>query len=781
MKATLTIPTVEEIKERIIETLRDGVLEVEEEIVYNKTQNEYQLSASLNVSEHCILSIEEINGYDEDGQLVTTKDIENRIKITEGVDYELYYDDVVYVEGGVYSQSKYVGQQLYKGIRFLTSDLFRDNSTIRVRYKYFDASKMSKITNFNKGTVANLIVEGLSTVIKNIYDEMRRLYEDTWIDTAEGEALDKLASLYSITRQTGSKSSGEVYVENIGSDTLTITSKNIFATEGTDPIKFKMVGSEQIIIDVGQGVYIPVESVEIGKDNNVGVGTIVKIYEDNTLSTELQGYKCYNPPYKEDGSLNYFDNGQDVETDEELRGRIKGFIKSKMKGRTEAVIEELKKKAYVSTAKLFDWEEIKTLSNSEVVAVIVREGNKLISKSELYELKDVLKTVMPMGIKTRIIRPMLMYVDIDLNVEVKYEYWLQKDDIENTLKTNIINLVNSLELGEDLNEGRIIATVLRDNRIKDVTVTDIKITTYSYDPYVLEDMGQQIWDSENSIATTVGQTVYLTAQRAKMYVTYDGTSTHIDAPTEHQGKLVDRANEKPSVYLVLKDDYGKYYRHPSFTIDYINSTTPIDSTGFNIDPSNGATVHELQSGDLLCVDYYYVKYTQINGIRFKLYFLSVPTTDVTLNLELIDKDFTTTISTTYTLTSSSIVQGVNEVEIDWDVDLLTNIMAGDPNSYFWLKISVDTTTPPDADIYLVTSESNDEEFFLTQVETRIDDITLVSNKINKRIPLKLFVKRSKIPSYFIDNKSIEVVKNFYKPEVMKVNNINVTMELYSDV
>src|SRR5688572_3058858 len=155
------------------------------------------------------------------------------------------------------------------------------------------------------------LVHAIAPEFRTVWTAMQMSYLQSFLTTAEGDALDQFCALLQIYRRLALKATGEV---TFSRDTpaplggITIPIGTIVAT--VSGIRF--VTSEAVTIDEGDSsVTAAIEASEAGDDSNVGANTI------QSLISTVAGIDSVN-------NAAAVTNGRDRESDTELRARALG-------------------------------------------------------------------------------------------------------------------------------------------------------------------------------------------------------------------------------------------------------------------------------------------------------------------------------------------------------------------------------------------------------------------------------------------------------------------------
>lgn len=171
----------------------------------------------------------------------------------------------------------------------------------------------SKITDFNEGSEIRNLLEAFAVDIYNVMEDQNDLSSIAFIETADGEWLDKHGAMPNINlpRDTGQEAEGfvEFKIPNSAESEVIIPGETILTCEEND---LDYQTNEDGVISVGETtVTVSATCLTTGEDGNCSKNTL------NTISDEslnILGLEVTNPEA--------FEYGTDYEEDEEYRARL---------------------------------------------------------------------------------------------------------------------------------------------------------------------------------------------------------------------------------------------------------------------------------------------------------------------------------------------------------------------------------------------------------------------------------------------------------------------------
>lgn len=175
----------------------------------------------------------------------------------------------------------------------------------------------TKVTDFNEGSEIRNLLEAFAVDLYILMEEQNELTSIGFVDSADGEWLDKHGAnpFINLPRDTGSESHGSVVftIPTVATEELLIGEGTIVVSD--DGLEFETDGDG--IIAVGEtSCTVSVTCLTTGEDGNVGAGEV------NTIDDEyidIDGLTVTN--------TEAFTNGTDYEEDEEYRERLLAYLR----------------------------------------------------------------------------------------------------------------------------------------------------------------------------------------------------------------------------------------------------------------------------------------------------------------------------------------------------------------------------------------------------------------------------------------------------------------------
>lgn len=188
----------------------------------------------------------------------------------------------------------------------------------------------TKVTDFNEGSEIRNLLEAFAVDIYTLMEEENELTKIAFIETAEGEWLDKHGAnpLINIPRLTGTEATGIVTfsVPDITAGEMTIPEGTLLSCTEND---LDYVTDSDCIINVGEtSATVSATCLTVGYDGNCGADTIT-ILHDEYLDISLITVT----------NTESFHDGTDYEDDDDYRKRLLGFVRKNTFGSKDYYVE----------------------------------------------------------------------------------------------------------------------------------------------------------------------------------------------------------------------------------------------------------------------------------------------------------------------------------------------------------------------------------------------------------------------------------------------------------
>lgn len=292
-----------------------------------------------------------------------------------------------------------------------------------------------------EGSVSFNLIAPLVEELAKAYISMGDILSLVFIEDSFDEYLEKRINEFGIYRKDGEKATGSIKVT--GEDEAYIENGTIVVSNGLEFIVLNdiMLPYEDIIyveaLEVGYQYNIPAESVFVLKEQKHGIEYLTN---------------------EED-----FENGVDVETDEEFRERFKYLMQNP---RTSGNVNNYKEWALscdgVGRVKVYPlWN-----GNGTVKVLIIGTDNLPCSEEQLAMVRDYIEEQRPIGATVTIDTPELLELSINIDIKLNSAYSL--DNAEEQINTVLSEYIEGIE-DEDVIYIKALATVGELDCVDDIT------------------------------------------------------------------------------------------------------------------------------------------------------------------------------------------------------------------------------------------------------------------------------------------------------------------------
>lgn len=308
----------------------------------------------------------------------------------------------------------------------------------------------SAVNDTSVGSVSRTIVESVSREIAGLYEQMEVVYENGFIDTARGRALDLVTGILGLDRKSAQFATGAVtFSRRIGGENVTIMRGTRVATQGDGPTKPKLYETTGTV-EMGAGeleIEVPVKAVTPGAQGMTDFETITEL-EMPVVGIE----KVIN---RKPTTI-----GTERECDDEFRERIKAFVRSRSTATSQAI-----------RAVVLNIPGVRNVTVNEAPNEIAGEVDVIVDGLDL-EIEDaqdcllvrsVIDRVRPAGIKVNIRPTEIVRLEIRIYIRLAGDLTEKKlgKDITNNIKDRLSNYISTLIIGESLVHNKLISELFK--------------------------------------------------------------------------------------------------------------------------------------------------------------------------------------------------------------------------------------------------------------------------------------------------------------------------------
>lgn len=249
-----------------------------------------------------------------------------------------------------------------------------------------------------EGSITNTLVSANSMSLAKAYIDMGDILSLGFIEDAFDAYLDKRVGEFGVYRKEGSKARGQIVAS--GKEGVVIPNGTVFLY---NDLKFIMLNDVEIGLEAN---ICYVEAEEVGYKYNLSSNSVFTLTEpingiENLINEEA------------------FENGVDVESDEDLRQRFVKVVNNPSTSGNKSHYEEWALEVNgVGRAIVYPlWS-----GNGTVKVMVVGNDNKPVSHDIVENAKIHIEENMPIGCQLTVTTPTLLNVNIKASVELKDGY-----------------------------------------------------------------------------------------------------------------------------------------------------------------------------------------------------------------------------------------------------------------------------------------------------------------------------------------------------------------------
>ena len=291
-----------------------------------------------------------------------------------------------------------------------------------------------------EGSFLSNMISPISEELAKNYINMGDILSLGFIEDNFDTYLDKRVSEFGVYRKQGSKATGQIKVE--GQEGATIENGTIIKA---NDLYFTVLND----IELPNDNIIYVEANDVGYKYNLLANTNFELVENSNKITNLVN------------ELD-FENGVDVESDEELRKRfVKAVNNPSTSGNKNHYEEWALEVNGVGRAVVYPlWD-----GNGTVKVMIVGNDNKPVTDEIVEACKTHIEECMPIGCQLSIITPSLLNVVINASIEVKEGYTLE--DIQLDFEDNLNEYLK--DVATELTYSKVYGLLVNHTGVEDIT------------------------------------------------------------------------------------------------------------------------------------------------------------------------------------------------------------------------------------------------------------------------------------------------------------------------
>ncbi|MGD2088508.1 MAG: baseplate J/gp47 family protein [Candidatus Aminicenantes bacterium] len=325
---------------------------------------------------------------------------------------------------------------------------------------YFPQHRDSPITDVNIGSVTRTLVEAFAWEVAVVYNQLHIVYENAFIDTAEGKSLDFLVKLLDITRIEAGFALGEVtFSRNTPAPAdITIPEGTLVSglslDENGDEIAHLYKTTEDGTLRRGEtSVSIPVRA------ENKGLAAPTSLL--NTMPKPILGIEeVFN---RDDTVL-----GSKAETDEQLRERAKARIKGTSTVTREAILTAMLEKDFVTTADVID----RPGNNNGEIAVVLDTLREEVET----EVRERLHAIKAAGVHFELVFTTKVFPEYAITLVTSGDLSdKDKETITVELREGIKAYLSKLNPSAPVIASKIVAIAMGIAKVESAEITDVSV------------------------------------------------------------------------------------------------------------------------------------------------------------------------------------------------------------------------------------------------------------------------------------------------------------------
>ncbi len=325
-----------------------------------------------------------------------------------------------------------------------------DGTTFHVNY--YPEGATSPITDRNVGSVTRTVVEALGREMATLYAQLDRVYLSAFVDTAEGRSLEFVVSILGMERILAGRAVGAVEFSRSTPATgdITVPLGTVVSDRGQNGASNRYETTEEVTLRQGQ---LSVEAPVRGMDEDVAT------VATRTLTLMPQ------PVAGIEKVINYeaTARGTRDETDEELRARAKAALYGAGKATVEAIRFAVLEQG-VNSVVIHDMPQGVP---GEFDVIVDYEGDAAEKEKDVRRAIDETRAA---GIRVNLNPTQRVELSFDLTITLSTP--LLSDEqaaMSRSIQHSIADYVSSLAAGQKVLGNKIVALVMADPRVQDVS------------------------------------------------------------------------------------------------------------------------------------------------------------------------------------------------------------------------------------------------------------------------------------------------------------------------
>lgn len=318
------------------------------------------------------------------------------------------------------------------------------------------ADNQSKLTDWNPGSIVRTFAEAIAFVLSDLYQRLADDLKQAFIETSEGEYLDKKVADIGVTRKAATKAEGTVTFSRSSpapSDIVIPAGTRVRTQVDSWGNSQTFVTKETVTLIAGQS------SVDVDVIAEVpGAAGNVTAHSVSVIVDPINGIETVD-------NANAFSGGTNEETDDELRARAITYLLGLAKATPAAIKAGALSVPGVKSATI-----IENDPSPGYVKVYVADESGTATQQLLNVVDAELENYRGIATVINVYSPQPVSVSLTLTVTVETGH--DAATVRTDVQTALQSYLNGLEMGSDVIRAKVIAVAMGVNGVTNVSVGD---------------------------------------------------------------------------------------------------------------------------------------------------------------------------------------------------------------------------------------------------------------------------------------------------------------------
>lgn len=353
----------------------------------------------------------------------------------------------------------------------------KDEVLTRIKSRFNDAG----FTDVSEaGSPANVLASALATELGGLYNSVKQAHTDTDVTRAIGAELDKIAAMFGVTR-SGDQPARDTSTNNMKfyiDPTINKTASTLAGEYSLDTITIPL----GTIINAGSIQYKTTTEVSMSGNNTevfttvaaMGAGSAYNVEAGALSKHNLAAYPILNKlaAFIKCTNLLPISSGQDFESDEELRLRLKNANSISATANTLAVLSAARSVPGVADAAIVPY-----IYGSGTLAVFIESTTPIVSPGLINAVQDTIDIVKAEGNRVYVQYP--DYKALKLKIEAVLRTGADEEAYANDIKPAVVNYINNLPRGATFVARNLLPILSANGIAVNATMQSIKVGDYN--------------------------------------------------------------------------------------------------------------------------------------------------------------------------------------------------------------------------------------------------------------------------------------------------------------